>query len=482
MLENHPGSRRRPPVSPLSAAACLVLSVAALTPARPAAAQGLPPAAVQRPNIVLIYADDLGYGDVSCYGARAVRTPNVDRLAKEGLRFTNGYAPSATCTPSRYAMLTGEYAFRKPGTGVLPGDAALIIEPGRTTLATTLRDAGYATGVVGKWHIGLGSGEIDWNRPIAPGPREVGFDYSFIMAATGDRVPTVYVENHRVVGLDPKDPITVRYGDAPFPGEPTGKQNPGLLKVKPSHGHDQAVVNGISRIGHMKGGKAARWVDEDIADTLTKRATDFIERQGGASRGGSPSKPFFLYFSLHDIHVPRAPHPRFVGRTGMGPRGDAIAQMDWCVGEVLGALDRKGLTARTLVLFTSDNGPVVDDGYRDQAVAKLGDHKPAGPLRGGKYSLFEGGTRVPLIVRWPGTVNPGVSHELVSQVDFPASLAALAGPDRLRPSDSPDSFDLLPALLGRSGAKGREYVVEHVGPRAAALRQGDWKYIPPTPG
>ena len=421
------------------------------------------------PNIVLIYADDIGFGDVSCNGAKAGLTPNVDRLAREGLNFTDAHATSATCTPSRYALLTGEYPWRKRGTGVLPGDARLIIEPGRTTLASVLKRAGYRTGVVGKWHLGLGRDAIDWNGEIKPGPLEVGFDESFIMAATGDRVPCVYVQGHRVVGLDPADPIEVRYGQ-PIPGEPTGKADPELLRLHPSHGHDMAIVDGISRIGYMKGGKAALWKDETMAETFTREAVAFIER--------NKAGPFFLYFATHDIHVPRVPHPRFVGKSGMGPRGDAIVEFDWSVGEVLKALDANGLAEDTLVILTSDNGPVVDDGYRDDAVEKLGDHKPAGPYRGGKYSKFEGGTRVPFVVRWPGRVKPGTSKALFSQVDLVASLAALAGSSD-RVATVPDSRNHLPALLGEDPV-GRETLIEHAG--GLAVRRGKWKFIPASNG
>jgi arylsulfatase A-like enzyme len=423
------------------------------------------------PNIVLIYADDIGYGDLSCYGARTVKTPNTDLLAREGVRFRSGYSTSATCTPSRYSLMTGEYAFRKKGTDVLPGDAALVIEPGRTTLASVLKRAGYNTGVIGKWHLGLGGRErLDWNGDIAPGPLELGFDYSFIMAATGDRVPTVYVENRRVFGLNPADPIRVDYNQ-PFPGEPTGVSHRSQLKMDWSHGHNFAVVNGIGRIGYMTGGKSALWVDEEMADVFTTQAISFIERPR--------SQPFFLYFATHDIHVPRVPHPRFAGKTTMGPRGDALVQFDWSVGEILRALDRKGLTKNTLVLLTSDNGPVIDDGYRDDAVAKLGAHRPAGPLRGGKYSRFEAGTRVPLIARWPGRTPRGfVSDALISQVDLLATFAGLTN-QMLSPGDAPDSFNLLPSLIGKD-RRGRPYIVEHAG--GLALRQGEWKYIEPRQG
>jgi arylsulfatase A-like enzyme len=417
--------------------------------------------------VVLIYADDLGYGDVSCNGATAIRTPHVDRLAREGLRFIDGHSSSATCTPSRYALLTGEYPWRKKGTGVLPGDARLIIEPGRSTLASVMRQAGYRTGVVGKWHLGLGDGDLDWNGEIRPGPLEIGFDEAFIIPATGDRVPCVYVENYHVVGLDPADPIRVSFGER-VGDDPIGAEHPELLKMKFSHGHDRTIINGISRIGTMSGGKAARWIDEDMADVITRKAVTFIEQ--------NRERPFFLFFSTHDIHVPRAPHARFVGKSGLGPRGDAILEFDWSVGEILAALDRHDLAKDTLVILSSDNGPVVDDGYQDEAVTRLGDHQPSGPLRGGKYSSFEGGTRVPLVVRWPAEVKPGVSAALVCQIDLLSSLAKLNSQTVANPCDS---VDVLPALLGTSPV-GREELVEHA--RVLSLREGFWKYIEPTTG
>jgi arylsulfatase A-like enzyme len=446
------------------APAILFLALATLA-AGPAVARS-----ADRPNIVVILADDVGYGDLGCYGATRVKTPHLDRLAAQGLRFTDAHAPSATCTPTRYALMTGEYAWRKKGTNVLPGDANLIVEPGRTTLPGMLKKALYTTAAIGKWHLGLGKGKIDWNGEIRPGPLEIGFDHCFLIPATGDRVPCVYVEDHRVAGLDPKDPIQVSYGK-PVGDEPTGKSRPDLLKMKLSRGHDNTIVDGISRIGYMTGGKAARWKDEDMADTLTARAVRFIEK--------NRDRPFFLYFATHDVHVPRVPHRRFRGTSRCGVRGDAIGQLDASVGQVLSTLQKLKLADNTLVIFTSDNGPVVNDGYDDGADRELNGHRPAGPLRGGKYSLYEGGTRVPFLVRWPARIRkPGTSDALVCQVDLLASLAALVG-QKLPAAAAPDSFDVLAVLLGKA-RRGREHLVEHAG--ALAIRQGTWKLIPAGTG
>jgi arylsulfatase A-like enzyme len=421
--------------------------------------------AQSHPNIIVIFADDIGYGDLSCYGATRVKTPNLDRLAAQGIRFTDAHSSAATCTPSRYSLLTGEYAFRKKGTNILPGDAPLAIDTGRATLPSTLQRAGYTTGIVGKWHLGLGSGNLDWNTEVKPGPREIGFDYSFLIPATGDRVPTVYMENQRVVGLDPKDPIRVNYKEK-VGDEPTGRERPDLLKMKLSRGHDFTIVNGISRIGYMAGGRKARWVDEDMADTITRKAVTFIER--------SRAKPFFLYFATHDIHVPRVPHSRFKGTTQCGTRCDVIAQLDWCAGQIMATLDRLKLTQNTLIMFSSDNGPVLDDGYADGAVEDLNGHKPSGPLSGGKYSPEEAGTRVPFIARWPARIKPGTSDALICQVDLLASLSSLVGHDL--PADAaPDSFNVLPAILGES-KQGREHLIEQ-GSQGFGVRQGRWKLI-----
>ncbi len=421
----------------------------------------------RHPNVLLIYMDDLGYGDVSAYGVGTLETPNIDRIAKNGIRFTNGYATSATCTPSRYAILSGEYPWRNQKARILPGNAPLLFDTSKETLPSMLKKAEYTTAVIGKWHLGLGGETMDWNTSIKPGPNEIGFDYSYILASTNDRVPSVYVENDRVVGLDLTDSLKVSYQEN-FPGEPTGRENPELLKLHPSHGHDMSVHNGISRIGYMKGGKSALFIDEDMSDTIMVRTKNFIK--------SNKDNPFFLFYSLHQPHVPRVPHPRFEGSSGMGPRGDAILEADWAIGQVLDQLDELGIAENTIVIFSSDNGPVLDDGYIDDANEKLGDHTPRGGLRGGKYSMLEAGTRVPFLVSWPGKIKPGVSDALVCQLDFMGSLASLIGLE----NPSADSQDILEAFLGTSDKGREELVLEATG--KIFFRKGNWVMIPPHKG
>jgi arylsulfatase A-like enzyme len=425
------------------------------------------------PNIILIYSDDVGYGDISANGATKIHTPNIDDLARTGLRFTNAYATASTCTPSRFSLLTGKYAWRQPGTGIAPGNASLLIPLTTMTLPAILRKAGYTTGVIGKWHLGLGSENgPDWNGVIVPGPLEIGFDYSFIFPATLDRVPCVFIENHAVVGLNKNDPITVDYRH-PVGDGPTGLSNPELLTMKPSFGHNQSIINGISRIGYVGGGKSAWWDDQLVGDLLVKKAIAFIR--------ANASGHFFLYFAVHGIHVPRVPNPRYAGLSGLGPRGDAILEMDDMVGRVRHTVDSLGLSGRTMIIFTSDNGPVLDDGYQDKAVELLHGHTPSGPFRGGKYSAFDAGTRVPFIVQWPGRIDSaGVTDARFSQIDLFASLAKLAG-IRNPKGQAMDSRNLLDALLGKSH-RGRRYIVQQSVDNALSIVAGDWKYISPNPG
>ncbi|QDU51501.1 sulfatase family protein [Gimesia panareensis] len=420
------------------------------------------------PNVIVIMADDLGYGDLSCYGATALKTPHIDQLASEGLRFTSGYCSASTCTPTRYSFLTGTYAFRGKRTGIAPPNAPAIIKPGTETVASLLKRAGYTTAVIGKWHLGLGGDAgPDWNGELKPGPLEIGFDTCFLLPTTNDRVPQVYVKDHRVPNLDPADPLWVG-NKKPSPDHPTGLTHRNTLKMDWSHGHNSTIHNGISRIGFYTGGHAARFRDEDLADKWVEKSVEFIEK--------NKEKPFFLFFASHDIHVPRMPHERFQGKTKLGYRGDAIIQLDWCVGELMKTLDRLQLAENTLVVFCSDNGPVLDDGYKDGALEKIGNHRAAGPYSGGKYSVYEGGTRTPFITRWKGQIKPGVSDEVVCTIDLPASLAALAG-QSLPQNGCRDSFNVLDALLGKAGAQGRDHLVQQNNGNNGtyALRTGKWK-------
>jgi len=425
-----------------------------------------------KPNVIIIYTDDLGYGDLSCYGATKVRTPNIDRIAKEGIMFTNAHATSSTCTPSRYAMLTGEYPWRKKGTGIAAGDAGSIIDDSQFTLAKLFQNAKYQTAVIGKWHLGLGgSNGPDWNGSIKPNPNQLGFKYSFIIPATPDRVPCVYVENDRVKNLDTTDPIEVNY-KAPIGNDPIGTEHPELLVMKADKQHSGTIINGVSRIGYMKGGHKAYWNDETMSDDLTNKALQYIT--------SNKNKSFFLYFAIQNIHVPRIPNPRFVGKSGMGPRGDALLELDNNTGKILRALDSLQLTQNTIVIFSSDNGPIINDGYEDSAQQMLNNHTPGGNFRGGKYSKYDAGTRVPTIVRWPSVIKPNsVSNALVGQNDFIASMASLLK-QVLPTASAPDSENMLEVLLGKS-QKGRNSFVEQ-GITGFAIIQDDWKYIPPSNG
>lgn len=425
-----------------------------------------------KPNVLIIYSDDVGYGDISCYGATKINTPNIDRIAKEGIQFTNAHATSSTCTPSRFGFLTGEYPWRKKGTGIAAGDAGSIIPEDQFTLADLFQQAGYQTAAIGKWHLGLGGATgPDWNGIIKPSPNDLGFQYSFIIPATPDRVPCVYVENHQVVNLDPNDPIEVNYKNQ-VGNDPTGLDHPELLTMKADTQHSGTIINGVSRIGYMKGGHKAYWNDEIMSDVLTDKAMQFISE--------NKSHPFFLYFAIQDVHVPRVPNPRFKDKSGMGARGDALLELDDNTGKILHLLDSLQLTGNTIVVFSSDNGPVLNDGYEDGAVEMLNGHLPGGPYRGGKYSKFDAGTRVPTIIRWPGVIKPNkVSNALIGQNDFIASMAKLIK-QPLPEKAAPDSKELLDVWLGNS-QNGRTSLVEQ-GMTGLAIIQGDWKYIPPHPG
>ena len=429
----------------------------------------------EQPNVIIILADDLGYGDLECYGAKNVTTPNVNRLASQGIKFTNTHAVAATSTPSRYSLLTGEYAWRRPGTDVAPGNAGMIIRPEMYTMADMFRNSGYHTAAIGKWHLGLGdkTGQQDWNSPLPSGLADIGFDYHYIMAATADRVPCVFIEDGKVANYDPEHPIFVNYRQN-FPGEPTGRDNPELLyNQRSSHGHDMSIVNGIGRIGYMKGGGKALWKDENIADSITDHAIDFIK--------ANADEPFFMYFCTNDVHVPRFPHERFRGKNPMGVRGDAIAQFDWSVGRIMETLDQLGIADNTLVILTSDNGPVIDDGYDDRAEELLNGHSPTGPYRGNKYSAFEGGTMVPAIVRWPKKIKGGKESDvLMSQIDWFASLGSLLDA-KLPQGAAPDSRDRLGNLLG-TDATDTPWVIELASNHTLGVRTKDWKYIEPNDG
>jgi arylsulfatase A-like enzyme len=390
-----------------------------------------------KPNIVFILADDMGYGDLRSYNPQSkIATPNMDRLAAEGLRFTDAHTPSSVCTPTRYGLLTGRYAWRtRLKRGVLDGYSPALIEPGRMTIASLLKEYGYNTGVVGKWHLGLGDEEkTDYSKPLRPGPNSYGFDYFFGIPASLDMPPYVYVENDRLAEA------------------PTSHIAASEMRRKGGGGFWRA------------GAVAPGFTHEGVLPRLTEAAVSFIRKQ-------SAGRPFFLYFPLTAPHTPWMPTKEFRGKSGADYYGDFVAQVDATVGSVLDALGEAKLAEGTMVILTSDNGAhwLPDD------IAKYG-HRANGNLRGQKADIWEGGHRVPFIARWPGKTRPGSSSdELICLTDVLTTVAAIVGA-KLPDDAAEDSFNFLPALLGQKSKKPiREAVIHHSIDGTFAVRQGEWK-------
>jgi arylsulfatase A-like enzyme len=397
------------------------------------------------PNVIVILADDLGYGDLSCYGATRLNTLNIDRLAREGRRFTDAHTASAACSPSRYCLLTGEYAFRKEYYWPVFFESGLTIDESRTTLADVFKKAGYATACIGKWHLGFGDPAPDWNGDLKPGPLELGFDYYFGVPVVNSHPPFVYVENHNVVGLVPEDPLVAgkRAETEEFPEK--------------------------LNLDDLGGGRAAHklYKDREIAAQLTKKSTDWITSQ--------KDDPFFLYLATTNIHHPFTPAERFIGSSGCGIYGDFVHELDWMVGEIVKTLDEAGISENTLIIFTSDNGGMLNAG--GQEAWKMG-HQINGDLLGFKFGAWEGGHRVPFIVKWPEQIEANsTSGQLISTIDLLASMAALLDVP-LAGTDGPDSYNVLPALLGEQETPVRDHlIVAPVKTENLALRKGKWMYI-----
>lgn len=399
-----------------------------------------------RPNVVVINVDDLGYGDVGCYGATKVKTPNMDQLAREGRRFTDAHSASAVCSPSRYALITGQYPARKDLWRPIFLKTPLKVDTAQMTVADVMKEAGYATAAIGKWHLGFGNeSPVDWNKELKPGPLELGFDYYFGVPVLNSHPPFVYVENHKVVGLTPDDPMV--YGK----------------KANTQEFDEKFHLDAIG------GAEAAHELYEDrkVGTTLKNKAIEWIKEH--------KDEPFFLYFATTNIHHPFTPAPQFVGTSEAGPYGDFIHELDWMIGEVLATLDEEGLRDNTMVILTSDNGGMLNRG--GQNAWKLG-HRQNGDLLGFKFGAWEGGHRIPFIVRWPEKVPAGSeSKELLSNVDILATLAALVERP-LQENEGPDSYDMLPAFTGSPKESIRDHLV--ISPsrkKNLAIRKGKWMYI-----
>jgi arylsulfatase A len=395
-------------------------------------------ATADKPNLVVILADDYGWGSASCYGARGVTTPNIDRLAAEGRRFTQAYAPGSVCSPTRYGVLTGRYYWRTPVKDgrVLPVGAPLHIETNRLTLASLCRSQGYRTAGFGKWHLGWTTARVtDWRGPLVPGPLQVGFDYYYGMAANIGNSPHSFIENQEVTGHIPGEPIVVQ------PGRP---------------------------VGHTSGIKQP-WQPDHVMASLTARVTGWLET--------NRAQPFFIYFAPNAVHEPIVPNPQF-HQSPLGKYGDFIQELDWSVGRILDTLDRLKLADRTLVIFTSDNGGVVNPGNESASAAMQAGLAINGPLRGGKHSEWEGGFREPFLARWPGKVPAGtVSDQVICLTDLVATFASLLNAS-LPKGQAEDSFDVLRAFTeAKPGAPVRDHVVLQAASATYDLRAGDWKLI-----
>ncbi|MGJ8654723.1 MAG: sulfatase family protein [Opitutaceae bacterium] len=406
------------------------------------------------PNVVLIFADDLGYGDLSCYGATKVQTPNIDKLAAEGRMFTDAHSASAVCTPSRYGMLTGEYPVRAKGGQGLWGPCShfqsLLIDTDKLTLSQLFKNKGYATAVIGKWHLGFGTGKTDWNKPLRPGPLELGFDYYFGIPKVNSGYPYVYVENDSIVGYDPSDPITFK---PPFSKTTT---------YPPEAGKKSANKVGGAKKAH------AIYDDEQTGTLLAQKAVTWIE--------ANQEDPFFLFFPSPNIHHPFTPATEFKGSSQAGLYGDFIHELDWQVGEIVKCLEENGLADNTLIIVTSDNGGMFNRGGQD---AFQEGHRQNGDLLGFKFGVWEGGHRVPFIAKWPGKIEANsVSEQLISGVDMLATFAAVTG-QTIEADQIADSINVLPALLGEPIAPLRETLVLCPNkPSHLSLRKNKWVYIP----
>ncbi|MDF7825960.1 arylsulfatase [Pontiellaceae bacterium B12227] len=418
------------------------------------------------PNVVLIFADDLGYGDLGCYGAAKVQTPNIDKLASEGRRFTDAHSASAVCTPSRYGLLTGEYPFRAQGGKGIWGPCghfqSLLIDTDKLTLGQLFKNKGYATAAVGKWHLGFGSGKTDWNQPLRPGPLELGFDYYFGVPKVNSGYPYVYVENDSIVGYDPNDPITFK---KPFSVTTTYPEVAGKKSENKVGGAKKAhAIYDDEKTGPLLVEKAVDWINKQVGDRNTRHSTP------------DTSAPFFLYFPTTNIHHPFTPAPQFKGTSQCGLYGDFIHEFDWMVGELVQCLEKNGLSENTLIIVTSDNGGMFNRGGQDAFAAG---HRQNGDLLGFKFGVWEGGQRVPFIAKWPGHIEPKtVSDQLISGVDMLATFAALTG-QQVAEKQLADSINVLPALTGEPEAPLREELV--LMPRQSShvsIRKGKWVYIP----